>query len=144
MEVIYTRSGDKVELADMGTRLMAFALDLFLMMTLVGITDLLTFSSNEEAFLLKPERLLHLVLGWLYFAGLETCPCQATVGKYLLNLRVTTTTDERISFRAASIRYFAKPLTLFVVLANLLTKSTSHHSPRTYHDKLANTQVVVR
>jgi uncharacterized RDD family membrane protein YckC len=144
MEVIYTRSDNKVELADMGTRLMAFALDLFLMMTLVGVTDLLTFSSDEEAFLLKPERLLHLVLGWLYFAGLETCLCQATLGKYLLNLRVTTTADERISFKAASIRYFAKPLTLIVVLAHLLSKGSSHRSPRTFHDKLAVTQVVVR
>lgn len=143
MQITYTHSDKKEELAGMGTRLAAFALDVFLLATLIGFMDLLTFSSDEEAFLLKPERLLHLLLGWLYFAGAETSPYQATLGKYLLNLRATTASGKRIGFKAASIRYFAKPVTLIMALGQLLSKAPN--DPRhTYHDKLAHTQVIVR
>lgn len=143
MQFTYTSSDRKTELASLGTRLAAFSLDALLMLMLIGIADLLTFSSDEAAILLKPERLLHLLLGWLYFAGTETCSAQATLGKYLLNLRVTTTTNKRISFKAASIRYFAKPLTPFVLLKSLLTASPSPVR-RPFHDRLAHTQVVLR
>lgn len=143
MQFTYTQQDKKTELASLWTRLAALSLDILLIMTLIGIADFLTFSSNDEALLLKPERLLHLLLGWLYFAGTETCPCQATLGKYLLNLRVTTTTDQRISFKAASIRYFLKPITLILLLKQLLASPSSAFR-RTFHDRLAHTQVVLR
>lgn len=143
MQAFYTSSDSKEELASFGTRLVAFSLDVLLVLTLVGIADFLTFSSDEEALLLKPERLLHLLLGWLYFAGAESCSCQATLGKYLLHLRVTSATEGRISFKAASIRYFSKPLTLIVMLMRFLTDTS--YSPRTtLHDRLAKTKVVLR
>ena len=143
MQAYYTSSENKEELAGFGTRLVAFSLDVLLVLTLIGIADFLTFSSDEEALLLKPERLLHLLLGWLYFAGTESCSCQATLGKYLLHLRVTSATEVRISFKAASIRYLAKPLTLLVLLMRFLTDTS--YSPRsTFHDRVAKTKVVSR
>ena len=143
MRAFYTPSESKEELAGLETRLVAFALDVLLLLTLVGLADFLTFSSDEAAILLKPERLLHLLLGWLYFAGAETSPYQATLGKYLLNLRATTASGKRIGFKAASIRYFAKPVTLIMALGQLLSKAPN--DPRhTYHDKLSHTQVIVR
>ncbi|GAA4444110.1 hypothetical protein GCM10023188_45640 [Pontibacter saemangeumensis] len=143
MQAFYTTSESKEELASFGTRLVAFSLDVLLVLTLVGIADYLTFSSDDEAMLLKPERLLHLLLGWLYFAGSETCPCQATLGKYLMHLRVTAATGGRISFRAASIRYFAKPLTLIMMVMRFLTDAS--YTPRsTFHDRVAKTKVVLR
>ena len=143
MRAFYTPSESKEELASLETRLVAFALDVLLLLTLVGLADFLTFSSDEAAILLKPERLLHLLLGWLYFAGTETCSCQGTLGKHLMHLRVTSESGGRISFRAASIRYFAKPLTLAVQLLRFLT-DTGHISRSTFHDKLAKTKVVLR
>lgn len=143
MQFTYTHQDKKAEFASLGTRLAAFALDVLLILALIGVADFLTFSSNDEAILLKPERLLHLLLGWLYFAGTETCSCQATLGKYLLSLRVTTTTNERITFKAATIRYFTKPLTLFVLLKQFISSSPSSIR-RTFHDRLAHTQVVLR
>ncbi|WP_162053520.1 RDD family protein [Pontibacter pamirensis] len=143
MQFTYTQQDKKTELASLKTRLAAFSVDVLLILTLIGIADFLTFSSNDDAFLLKPERLLHLLLSWLYFAGTETCPCQATLGKYLLHLRVTTTTNERISFKAATIRYIAKPLTAIVLVKQFLL-STLPTTLRTVHDKLAHTQVILR
>lgn len=143
MQFTYTQSNRKTELASLATRLAAFFLDVLLILLFIGIADFLTFSSNDEAFLLKPERLLHLLLGWLYFAGSETCSSQATPGKYLLHLRVTTTTNERISFKAASIRFLAKPLTLFALLKQFIAAAPLT-TRRTFHDRLAHTQVVLR
>ncbi|RDV14661.1 RDD family protein [Pontibacter diazotrophicus] len=143
MQFTYTQQDKKTESASLWTRLAAFSLDVLLILTLIGIADFMTFSSNDEAFLLKPERLLHLLLGWLYFAGTETCPCQATLGKYLLHLRVTTTTNERINFKAATLRYFLKPITPVLLLKQYLTASPSTIR-RTFHDRLAHTQVVAR
>jgi len=141
MHSTYTRGKDKAELADMGSRLMAFALDVLLLLTLIGVTDYFTFSSNDAALLLKPERLLHLLLAWLYFAGTETCPCQGTLGKYLLNLRVTDARGERISFRAATLRFLLRPVTVVLVMFRFLM-GTGYISRRTFHDRVAGTQVV--
>lgn len=143
MRAFYTPSESKEELAGLETRLVAFSLDVLLLLTLVGLADFLTFSSDDAAILLKPERLLHLLLGWLYFAGTETCSCQGTLGKYLMHLRVTSVSGGRISFRAASIRYFAKPLTLIAMLLRFLT-DTGHIPRSTFHDRLAKTKVVLR
>ena len=142
MQATYSHSDSKAELASLGTRLVAFFLDALLILTLIGVADFLTFSSDDAALLLKPERVLHLLLGWLYFAGCETCSAQATLGKYLLHIRVTSTTNQRISFKAASFRYFAKPLAPFVLIKQLLIEP--YNTRRTFHDRLAHSQVVLR
>jgi len=143
MQAVYSPSGTKVAPADLSTRLLAFTIDALLLLTLIGVADYLTISSNEQALLLKPERLLHLLLGWLYFAGAETCTCQATLGKYLLGLKVSSTTGEKLSFRCGSIRYFAKPITVFLILMRFLRgNAVDTHS--TFHDRLAHAQVILR
>ncbi|MFD3002491.1 RDD family protein [Pontibacter toksunensis] len=142
MQASYSHSESKTALASLGTRLAAFALDALLILTLIGLADFFTFSSDDTALLLKPERMLHVLLGWLYFAGSETCSAQATLGKYLLHIRVTNTANQRISIRAASLRYFAKLLTPLVLLKQLLTEP--YLTRRTFHDRLTNSQVVLR
>lgn len=143
MQVIYTQTNGKVELADLSKRIVAFTLDILLLFALIGAIDYLTFSSDEQAYFLKPERILHLLLGWLYFAGSETCACQGTIGKYLLGLRVTATTGDRISFKNASIRYFAKPVSVVLIFFRFILGN--YNSPkRTFHDKLAHSIVISR
>ncbi|ARS36212.1 RDD family protein [Pontibacter actiniarum] len=143
MQTTYTQSKNKAALADLGTRLMAFSLDVLLLLTLVAVTDFYTFSSNEQALLLKPERLLHLLLAWLYFAGTETCACQGTLGKHLMNLRVTDAAGDRLTIKAATIRFFARPVSALMLLFRFLTDS-AYDSRRTFHDRLADSQVVER
>ncbi|MCX2740016.1 RDD family protein [Pontibacter anaerobius] len=143
MHTTYTQSKDKIELADLGARLLAFSLDVLLLLTLIGIADYFTFSSNDDAFFMKPERLLHLLLGWLYFAGTETCPCQGTLGKYLMNLRVIGPKGGRIGFKAASVRFFARPVSAVLIALRFLVGS-DYSNRRTFHDRLAGTQVVAQ
>ncbi|WP_266202612.1 RDD family protein [Pontibacter kalidii] len=143
MQTTYTQSKEKTELADLSARLLAFALDVLLLLTLIGITDFFTFSSNDEALFLKPERLLHLVLAWLYFAGTETCRCQGTLGKYLMNLRVTGPKGERISFRAATLRFLLRPVAAVLVILRFLVGSDDRVR-RAFHDRVAGTQVIAQ
>lgn len=150
MKSLYAQSGKKAALAtktlalsDLRVRFAALLVDWLLFFVVVGVIDYFTISSDESALLLKPERLLHVLLGWLYFAGTETCSCQATLGKYLLGLQVQSSTGGRLSFLKASIRYFAKPLTAFVLLFRFIT-GTGLPRHRLLHDKLAEAQVVSR
>jgi uncharacterized RDD family membrane protein YckC len=143
MQAIYTQSKNKVELADLSKRIVAFTLDVLLLLTLIGIIDYLTFSSDDQAYFFKPERVLHFLLGWLYFAGTETCACQGTLGKYLLGLKVTSSTGNRISFKNASIRYFAKPISVVLIILRFITGNLNTPS-QTFHDKLAHSLVVSR
>ncbi|WP_299818932.1 RDD family protein [uncultured Pontibacter sp.] len=143
MQAIYTQTDKKTELADLSKRMVALVLDVLLLLTLIGIIDYLTYSSNEQAYLFKPERLLDFSLAWLYFAGMETCACQATLGKYLTGLRVTSTTGKRISFKSASIRYLTKPLSVVMLLMRFIL-GVHPISRRTLHDRLARSVVVTR
>ncbi|WP_439880002.1 RDD family protein [Pontibacter sp. MBLB2868] len=143
MQALYTQTDKNIELADLSTRIIAFTLDVLLLLTLIGITDYLTFSSNDQAYFFKPERFLHFLLGWIYFAGMETCACQATLGKYLVGLKVTSDDGKRISFKNATIRYFAKPVSLVLILVRFAF-GMHHISRKTFHDRLANSQVISR
>ncbi|MFD2514388.1 RDD family protein [Pontibacter locisalis] len=141
MQALYTQTDKKVELADLSKRVVAFTVDVLLLLTLVGITDYLTFSSDDQAYFFKAERFLHFLLGWLYFAGTETCACQATLGKYLVGLRVVNTTGKRISFKSATIRYFAKPVSVILVIVRFIF-GIPGTTKITFHDRLSNSQVI--
>ncbi|MFD2245820.1 RDD family protein [Pontibacter ruber] len=141
MQYSAPQTESKAHLADFGTRIVAFALDILLLASIIGVMEYFTISSDETAMLLKPERLLQFLLGWLYFAGLESSIWQTTAGKHLLGLRVTSTLGKRISFKCASIRYFAKVISVFVFIMRMLSSSPLTFK-ETFHDKLAHTQVV--
>lgn len=141
MPFIYAQSKHDTHLTDLSTRLLAFSLDVLLLLTLIGIADYFTFSSNDQALFLKPERLLHLVLAWLYFAGTEVCPCQGTLGKYLMQVRVTNLNGKRISFKAATIRFLARPVTALILVFRFLV-GTYQTSGQIFHDRLSGTLVV--
>ncbi len=140
MQAVFTKTNNKVEYADLGKRFIATSLDLLLLLIIIGTIDYLTFSSNENAFFFKPERVLAFILGWLYFAGMETCACKATLGKYLIGLKVSTPSGDRLSFKAATIRYFTKPVSLvYLMLCYIFSKSPDANTP--LHDKLAQSVV---
>ncbi|MHC2993796.1 RDD domain-containing protein [Pontibacter sp. HJ8] len=142
MQLSYQKTKPSEHVADLGTRMIAFCLDFLLILTLIGVIEYYTISSNEEAFLLKSERLLHFLMGWLYFAGSESSAWQATLGKHLLGLRVASTRGERISFKRATIRYFARPISIFVFIMRALASSPLT-SLQLLHDRVARTKVVI-
>lgn len=141
MQVSYHKTDTEEHVAGLGTRALASFLDLMLLLTIIGLIEYHTISSNEEAFLFKVERILHLLLGWLYFAGAESSSWRATVGKHLLKLRVSSTSGKRISFRCASLRYLLKPISVFVLLMQAISHATSTAYTRLFHDRVCNTKV---
>ena len=81
------------------------------------------------------------VVGWLYYALMESSKQQATLGKMALSLKVTDMSGNRISFGRATGRYFGKILSgaIFMIgyiLAGLTEKKQA------LHDIIANCLVI--
>jgi len=85
---------------------------------------------------------LALAVVWLYFAGMEGSAWQATLGKLVVGVKVTTLDGQRIGLGRATARLLAKlglslpPLGFGFVLAGLDARKQA------LHDKAAGTLVV--
>lgn len=51
-----------------------------------------------------------VLVGWLYYALLESSRWQATIGKRWMRLQVTDLNGQRVEFRRASLRYWGQYL----------------------------------
>ena len=82
-----------------------------------------------------------LILTWLYHAMLESGPHQATWGKRIVGVKVTSVTGQRISFGHATGRYFSTFLTgMTMGIGYLMVAFTD--KKQALHDMVANTLVV--
>lgn len=87
------------------------------------------------------SRLLGFLIGWLYFAALESSPAQATFGKQVLGLAVTDLNGRQLTFGRATGRYFAKFLSgLTLLIGYILAGFTARK--QALHDMIAGTLVV--
>jgi uncharacterized RDD family membrane protein YckC len=95
---------------------------------------------------LNIRRLTWLVavgFGWLYGAGLESSPSQATVGKRWMGIKVTDAQGERLSFLRATGRHAAKYLSALPCFLGFMAALFSSRG-LAWHDRLADTRVVRR
>lgn len=84
-----------------------------------------------------------VLLGWLYFAYMESSTSQATFGKQAMGIYVTDINGQRISFLRASGRYFAKILSgLILFIGYIMAAFTARK--QALHDLLASTLVLGR
>jgi uncharacterized RDD family membrane protein YckC len=84
---------------------------------------------------------LALAVQWLYEALLTSSSWQATVGKRILDLKVTDLAGNRISFERATGRFFAKILSSLIFgIGFLMVAFTARKQG--LHDILAETLVV--
>jgi uncharacterized RDD family membrane protein YckC len=85
---------------------------------------------------------LFVVAQWLYFAGMESSPRQATFGKAAMSLCVTDLTGQPLTFGHATGRFFAKimsgliPLGIGYIMAGFTKKKQA------LHDIIAGTPVL--
>jgi len=84
--------------------------------------------------------LLSMLLGWIYYAGLESSKYQATLGKQMMGIFVTDLDGERVSFSRASGRYFSKILSGFILLIGYIVAAFTERR-QALHDILAKTLV---
>jgi uncharacterized RDD family membrane protein YckC len=125
-------------IAGIGRRFLALLLDVLLLNLLAAVV--IGAQMQEAA---GVGALSALVGAWLYNAGLESSPAQATLGKLLLGMRVTDVSGRRISFVRASLRFIAKIVSgLVLALGYLVAFFTPMH--QALHDLVARTLVVRR
>ncbi len=86
--------------------------------------------------------LINVVIVWLYFALQESSEAQATVGKRVMSVYVTTKAGERLSFAQATIRYFSKYLSSILMIGFIMAAFTKNKQG--LHDIIADTLVVNR
>jgi uncharacterized RDD family membrane protein YckC len=81
-----------------------------------------------------------LVVGVLYFCGMESSSRQATLGKMGVGIKVGNSRGEKISFANAVGRYFAKILSAITLMIGFMMAGWDSKK-QALHDKLASTYV---
>jgi len=85
--------------------------------------------------------LINIVLGWLYFAGMESSANQATLGKRAMGLQVTDLEGDRIGFGKATGRYFAKIISALILFIGYFMIGFTEKK-QGLHDMIAGTLVI--
>lgn len=85
--------------------------------------------------------IMSTLVNWLYHAGFECSPLAATIGKRKFHLSIATSTGQKISFLQASIRHFAKIISLGALFLGFIRAGWSHDG-RALHDVLSGSRVV--
>jgi uncharacterized RDD family membrane protein YckC len=83
-----------------------------------------------------------LVVSWLYYALSESSSWQATLGKKMLNLKVTDLTGQPISFGRASGRFFARIITKLIPLGIGYMLAGFTEKKQAIHDMIASCLVL--
>ncbi|MBM3644016.1 MAG: RDD family protein [Alphaproteobacteria bacterium] len=124
-------------------RVVAYVIDAILL-TLVSVVVAkimgVDFMDDASAFSLKAN-LPGFLIGWLYFALLESSERGATLGKMAMGLRVVSSEGQRLSFLNATGRYFAKFLSVIILGIGFIMVAFTDRK-RGLHDIVAGTLVV--
>lgn len=119
-------------------RFLALVIDT-LIFVLAGI--ILGFSVGTIGVSLKSLDIPLFIIGWLYYALMESSSKQATIGKIVLGISVVDTTGNRISFGRATGRYFAKIISgIILSIGYIMAAFTA--KKQALHDILASTLVI--
>src|SRR5688572_30691252 len=89
-------------------RLLAYIIDAILLSLVAGVVGAVlgvNYLDPDMASYSTSANLVSFLIGWLYFALLESSERGATVGKMALGLRVVTDKGERLTFLNATGRY---------------------------------------
>jgi uncharacterized RDD family membrane protein YckC len=98
-------------------------------------------SSIADASRRSASSTISLVVGWLYFALMESSAKQATVGKMALGIIVTDLDGRRIGFGRATGRYFAKILSALTIGIGFLMAGFTERK-QALHDMVASCLVI--
>ena len=84
-----------------------------------------------------------IIIGWLYYALMESSSKQGTLGKMALGIKVTDLTGNVISFGRATGRHFSKIISTIILLVGYLMVSFTAKK-QGLHDMIAGCLVVNR
>lgn len=106
------------------------------LLAIVGLITNILLNENAAGF-------VGFLVGWFYFAGMESSARQATFGKSAMGLVVTGIDGNRISFLRATGRYFAKWISAVILLIGYIMAAFTARK-QALHDILASTLVLKR
>ena len=114
-----------------------------LILSLVTLPFTLQFGGDvaAEAARASAAGTISTVVGWLYYALMESSAKQATVGKMALGIIVTDLEGRKIGFGRATGRYFAKILSALILGIGFLMAGFTERK-QALHDMVASTLVV--
>lgn len=115
-----------------------------LLLSLVTLPFTLQFDGGvaAEAARTSAAGTISTVVGWLYFALMESSAKQATVGKMALGIIVTDLDGRRLGFGRATGRYFAKILSALTLGIGFLMAGFTERK-QALHDMVASCLVVM-
>ena len=123
-------------------RVVAYIIDAILLSVAAGVIGVVTGGGYDDLEHINYSGSgISLVVGWLYFALMESSERGATVGKMAVGLRVVTDQGLRLSFLHATGRYFAKFISAIILGLGFLMVAFSDRK-RGLHDMIASTLVV--
>ena len=96
-------------------------------------------SSATENWLL----IASVFVGWAYFAGMESSPIQATLGKIVLGIYVTDNKGGRVTFMRATARYYGKFLAIVTFGLSIFVAAFGRKR-QAMHDMLASCFVLAK
>jgi uncharacterized RDD family membrane protein YckC len=82
-----------------------------------------------------------ILIGWLYFALMESSNKQATLGKMLIGIKVTDLDGNRITFGKATARHFSKIISGVILAVGYIMAGFTQRK-QALHDIIAGTLVV--
>jgi len=133
---------DHVAYGGFWIRFVAYIIDAILLGIVGGVVASLFGVSMMQTDWDDPTiNLVSLVVGWLYFALLESSERGATVGKMAMGLRVVTSQGQRLSFMNATGRYFAKFISAIILGIGFIMIAFTDKK-RGLHDIIADTLVI--
>ena len=124
----------KSNYATVSKRLIALIIDFFI----------ITIISGLAVSVLKLPSIIfgsYLVLGWLYFAIMESSRTRATLGKKMMGLYVTDQFGRQLTFGVASLRYFSKFISAMPAFIGFMIAWVTPKK-QACHDLLAGTLVI--
>jgi len=97
--------------------------------------------TDDPAVLEGMGNILGIILGWVYFAVMESSPTQGTLGKMALGIKVTDTEGNKIGFGKASGRHFGKIISAIILLIGFIMVAFTQKK-QGLHDMMAGCLVV--
>jgi len=86
-------------------------------------------------------RAVGILVGWMYYAIMESSQTQATLGKMAVGIKVTDASGESVSFARATARHFAKILSVIPLAMGYIAVAFTKKK-QGFHDMLAGCLVV--
>ena len=99
--------------------------------------------THDPAVLKGMSTILGLILGWIYFAVMESSPTQGTLGKRAMGIKVTDLKGSKIDFGKATGRYFGKIISALILLIGYIMVAFTQKK-QGLHDMMAGCLVVNR